>query len=34
MIEDIKEKALDEKVPIIKDDGLLFILNLIKERNM
>ena len=34
MIEDIKEKALDEKVPIIKDDGLLFILNLIKERNI
>ena len=34
MIEDIKEKALDDKVPIIKDDGLLFILNLIKERNI
>lgn len=34
MIDDIKEKALDEKVPIIKDDGLLFILNLIKERNV
>ena len=34
MIEDIKEKALDEKVPIIKDDGLLFILNLIKEGNI
>ena len=34
MIDDIKEKALDEKVPIIKDDGLLFILNLIKEGNI
>ena len=34
MIEKIKKKALDEKVPIIKDDGLLFILNLIKERNV
>ena len=34
MIEEIKKKALDEKVPIIKDDGLLFILNLIKERNV
>lgn len=34
MIEDIKQKALIDKVPIIKDDGLLFILNLIKERNV
>ena len=34
MIEEIKKKALEEKVPIIKDDGLLFILNLIKERNV
>ena len=34
MIEDIKKEALNNKVPIIKDDGLLFILNLIKERNV
>ncbi len=34
MIDEIKKKALDEKVPIIKDDGLLFILKLIKERNV
>ena len=31
MIEEIKNKALDEKVPIIKDDGLSFLLDLIKE---
>lgn len=34
MIEDIKQKALIDKVPIIKDDGLLFILDLIKQRNI
>ena len=33
MIEDIKQKALKDSVPIIKDDGLAFILKLIKERN-
>ena len=33
MIEDIKEKALKEGVPIIKDEGLIFLLNLIKENN-
>lgn len=34
MIDEIKKKALEEKVPIIKDDGLLFILKLIQERNV
>ncbi len=29
----IKEKALEEGVPIIKDEGLAFLLNVIKERN-
>ena len=33
MIEDIKEKALKEGVPIIKDEGLIFLLGLIKENN-
>ena len=32
-IENIKEKALKEGVPIIKDEGLAFLLNLIRERN-
>ena len=34
MIDDIKKKALNEDVPIIKDGGLEFILNMIKERNI
>ena len=34
MIEEIKEKALEEKVPIIKDGGLFFLLEFIKERNV
>ena len=34
MIENIKQKALNEKVPIIKDDGLSFLLKIIKERNV
>ena len=34
MINDIKKKAIEDKVPIIKDDGLIFILDLIKERNI
>lgn len=29
----IKDKALKEGVPIIKDEGLAFLLNLIRERN-
>ena len=33
MIEKIKEKALKEGVPIIKDEGLAFLLNLIRERD-
>lgn len=33
MIENIKSKALQEKVPIIKDDGLAFILEYIKKHN-
>ena len=33
MIDDIKSKALQEKVPIIKDDGLAFILEYIKKHN-
>ena len=33
MIENIKEKALQEKVPIIKDDGLAFILEYIKQHH-
>ena len=33
MIESIKKKALDEKVPIIKDDGLMFVLETIKKTN-
>ena len=32
MIDRIKEKALNEDVPIIKDDGLVFLLHLIEER--
>ena len=32
MIDDIKTKALQDKVPIIKDDGLLFVLKTIEER--
>ncbi|MBR2577602.1 MAG: class I SAM-dependent methyltransferase, partial [Erysipelotrichaceae bacterium] len=32
MIDDIKKKALNEDVPIIKDDGLVFLLKVIKER--
>ncbi len=31
MIDSIKKKALDEKVPIIKDDGLMFVLETIKK---
>jgi len=34
MIEDIKKKALNEDVPIIKDGGLSFLLDLIKQRNI
>ena len=33
MIEDIKEKALKEGGPIIKEEGLIFLLSLIKENN-
>ena len=33
MIENIKQKALEEKVPIIKDAGLAFLLDEIKLRN-
>jgi len=33
MIEDIKKKALEEKVPIIKDEGLFFLLDEIKKNN-
>lgn len=33
MIEDIKEKALRDDVPIIKDGGLVFLLDLIKEKH-
>jgi len=33
MIENIKSKALLEGVPIIKDEGLAFLLNFIKENN-
>lgn len=32
MIEDIKNKALVDKVPIIKDEGLKFLLETIKQR--
>ncbi len=32
MIEDIKEKALEDGVPIIKDEGLEFLLKTIKDR--
>ena len=31
MIEDIKQRAIENKVPIIKDDGLAFILDLIRR---
>lgn len=34
MIENIKEKALENNVPIIKDGGLIFLLDLIKEKNL
>lgn len=34
MIQDIKAKALKNKVPIIKDGGLLFLLDLIKKENI
>ena len=33
MIEELKKQALQEGVPIIKDEGLAFLLNLIRERN-
>ena len=33
MIDEIKQKAIKEGVPIIKDEGLAFLLNLIKENN-
>lgn len=33
MIEDIKKNALKNKVPIIKDDGLAFLLDFIKTNN-
>ena len=33
MIDEIKEKALKEGVPIIKDEGLAFLLNFIKEHH-
>lgn len=33
MLDEIKKKALNNKVPIIKDDGLLFLLDLIKKSN-
>lgn len=33
MIEEIKTKALKEGVPIIKDEGLAFLLDFIKENN-
>lgn len=33
MIENIKKEALDKEVPIIKDGGLLFLLDLIKKEN-
>ncbi len=32
MLKEIKDKALDEKVPIIKDGGLNFLLETIKEK--
>ena len=32
MIEELKKQALEEGVPIIKDEGLAFLLNLIKEK--
>lgn len=34
MIEEIKNKALLEGVPIIKDEGLAFLLNFVKEHNI
>lgn len=34
MIQEIKSKALENKVPIIKDGGLLFLLDLIKKENI
>ena len=33
MIDDIKSKALQDGVPIIKDEGLEFLLNFVKENN-
>lgn len=33
MIEEIKKKALEEKVPIIKDEGLFFLLEQVKVNN-
>jgi len=33
MIEEVKDKALKEGVPIIKDEGLAFLLNFVKEHN-
>lgn len=33
MIDEIKNKALKEGVPIIKDEGLAFLLNFVKENN-
>ena len=34
MIDNIKNKALKEDVPIIKDGGLIFLLDLIKQKNI
>lgn len=34
MIEKIKKEALENEVPIIKDDGLIFLLETIKKRNI
>lgn len=33
MIDDIKDKAINDGVPIIQDEGLIFLLNFIKEHN-
>lgn len=34
MIDEVKKKALKEDVPIIKDGGLIFLLDLIKQKNL
>ena len=34
MIEEVKKKALEKDVPIIKDGGLIFLLDLIKEKDL